>query len=237
MLPFKKIGCYSLLLSGLFLLLSSCSKKSDTKDVAPHEVDYSKYPWIASLVSSQDTIQIKNNELYVTIAPRDFSNPNLTVSALNRFKTVTGDFELSTDYEKVTNFFLLVHNDDKDKNATITVSNVSSAVTWGESYELESSNDLENSTSGTLTVKRTGQTLKVTIVKNYISGSVPAQKTHEVSCANFFDGKTYFTFSGISFNTIPASLTMKRFSLTDNSGQTIIDNFSHSDSLYVDRQY
>ena len=173
----------------------------------------------------------------MTIAPRDLSSSNLTVSAVNRFKTVTGDFELSADYEKVTNFLLSVHNDEKDKDATITVSNVSSAVTWGESYELESSNDFENSTSGTLTVKRTGQTLKVTIVKNYTSGSVPAQKTHEVSCANFFDGKTYFTFTGISFGPAPASLTMKRFSLTDNSGQTIIDNFSHSDSLYVDRQY
>ncbi|MDB5258055.1 MAG: hypothetical protein JWM14_2750 [Chitinophagaceae bacterium] len=239
MMTYQKIGSYSLLAVGLFLILSSCSKKSDPYNATPDYVDYSKYPWYAYLDSNEDTIQIKNNELYICMAPRDINNTNqeLAVSSVSRFQPVTGDFEMSLDYEKASNFFLdLISNNQKDKDATVSVDNDITTIGWGTSYQLQGSYDFESSTSGTITVKRTGQTLKVTILKNYISGGVPTQKTQEASCPNFYDGKTSMTFSSLPFTGTAERVTFKRFSLTDNTGKTIIDNFSSSDSLYVSRK-
>lgn len=227
------------LLAVSFLILSSCSKKDDSgNSVTPTPVDYSKYPWIAYRASHQDTIQIKNNHLYMSLAPRDFGSPNtISISSLSRLLPATGDFELSFDYEKVSNFFLtLIANNQKEKDATISINDFSSNIGWGESYELSNSFDFETSTSGTITVKRTGQSLKVTIVKNYISNSLPEQKTQEATCTNFFDGATSITFSSVPFSSTSTGFTMTRFALSDNT-KSIIDNFSSSDSLYVQRAY
>jgi hypothetical protein len=232
-----------LLLAGMFLVLSSCSKKTDANGNStssnPTPVDYSKSPWIAYQASNQDTIKIKNNELLIAFGARDFSDTR-SLSSLSRYQPLTGDFEMSLDYEKASNFFLtVIANSQTDKNATISVSNLNTGIGFGSGYGMAKSDsiDFEFSTSGTMTLKRTGSTLKVTIVKNYISGSTPAQKTHEYSCPNFYQDFSTLTFSALPFTGKTIGVTMKRFSLTDHAGKKIIEDFSSSDSLYVDRNF
>jgi len=237
---FLKKNNFLFFVAGSFLILSSCSKKGDDpSSTGPDNAHYTNQPWIAYQSSKQDTIEIKNNELHLAFGARDFSDTR-SLSSVSRYMPLTGDFEMSMDYEKASNFFLMVvANSQTEKNATISASNITTGISFGSGYGMAKSDsvDFEMSTSGTMTVKRTGQTLKVTIVKNYISGSTPAQKTHEYSCPNFYDGASTLTFSAIPFTGQTIGVNMKRFALTDNTGKSIIENFSSSDSLYVDHMY
>jgi hypothetical protein len=238
MMTYKKIGGYSLLIIGLLLVFASCKKKSDSDNAAPNYLDYSRSPWIAYQSSQEDTIQIENNELIMAFGTRNFSDTR-SLSSLSRLLPISGDFEMVLDYEKASNFFLtVIANDQTDKNAMISVSNITSGISFESSYAMIKSDsvDFEASTSGTMTVNRTGQLLKVTIVKNYISNSIPAQKIHEYSCPNFHTGANTLTFSALPFTGATIGVTMKRFALTTTE-KSIVDNFSSSDSLYVSRNY
>ena len=210
----------------------SCKKSSSDPAPAQTPVNYNDYNWLATISSSLDTVKVVNSALHVSVHPINLSGPNTAGSdAFWNKGGLEQDFTLIINYEKASDFVVYLNplNSSNSGAATIWVGGFYSSIDWDTSYHAIDSTDLFISTSGSITLKRTGASLKVTIVKNSPSGS----QTHEEQCSTFSTAAMSFVLTGIGINAVQAGADITSVSITDHNGVTVTDGFDNPALLYT----
>jgi len=224
----------------LFLFLSGCKKSKDNESPTPLTNDYTWYA--AKVIPSQDTLKIENSALYYSA--QGVNNPNATEQFTMAWAKggLGGDFEMTIDYENLQSdvsvfnlpfSFSLFPGGSLSKLTSVNLGTNYTMIQYGNGGGAIPSFDTKLSSSGTVSIKRSGSDFKISITKNYLNGNTPAQYVQQSDSLGWFSGNANFNFMVInSLSAQRAKIRWTSFTIK-NAGGTIVEAF---DSDAIKRQ-